>query len=52
MYLLFRQIGDWPHAVLMGKYSTKTEARMDKWQYELLTNYKYNIFNIDTQKHK
>lgn len=43
MYLLFREIGDAPHAVLMGAYNTKTEARMDLWQYEMFTDCKYNI---------
>lgn len=46
MYLLFREIGDAPHAILMGAYNTKTEARMDLWQYEMFTDYKYNIIDI------
>ena len=46
MWYLFREIGNCKVGLLMGKYETKTEARMDKWQYELFTNYKYNIIKL------
>lgn len=50
VWYLFREIGDCEVGLLMGIYETKTEARMDLWQYEKFTNYKYNIKNILTSK--
>lgn len=45
-YYLFRQIGKCEVGLLMGIYETKQEARMDQWQYEKFTNYKYNIVEL------